>query len=60
MCNCLNFLTFYSFVSENKVYVDGKLVYGDAINLDRDLGNNKRKCSFKESLKHTKVSYIVT
>ncbi|KAL9971299.1 hypothetical protein ACROYT_G023808 [Oculina patagonica] len=44
-----------SFVSENKAYIDGNLVYGDAINLDRDLGKNERKSSIKESLKHTKV-----
>lgn len=43
-----------SFVSENKIYVDGKLVFGDAINLDHYFGYNGRRCSLRESLQHTK------
>ncbi|KAJ7393486.1 hypothetical protein OS493_006468 [Desmophyllum pertusum] len=44
-----------SFVSQSKIYVDGKLVLGDAINLDRYFGNNGKRCSLRESLQHTKV-----
>ena len=45
----------FSYVSENIVYVDGKLVSGDAISL----GDDERKCSLKEFLQHTKVSEAV-
>ena len=47
--------SFFSYVSENKVYVDGNLVSGDAISL----GYDERKCALKESLQHTKVSEAV-
>ncbi|XP_058959934.2 uncharacterized protein [Pocillopora verrucosa] len=45
-----------SFASESKVYVDGKLVHGDAIRLDRDLVNVKdNMCSLQKALEYTKV-----
>ena len=45
-----------SFASESKVYVDGKLVHGDAIRLDRDLVNVKDNMySLQKALEYTKV-----
>nr|XP_058959877.1 uncharacterized protein LOC131786829 [Pocillopora verrucosa] len=45
-----------SFASESKVYVDGKLVHGDAIRLDRDLVNVKDNMySLQKTLEYTKA-----